>query len=232
MAAERGLPAGFGDTGWSGGAPAGRHPGWPAKLGPLQVGAGIVELRPPRLFDASAWSRIRLRDRAHLENWEPTGPGRWEERNSSLAWPSQWWALRSLARGGQSLPFVITVDDEFAGQITVGNVVRGALCSAWIGYWVASDIVRGGVATGAVALLVDHCFQHAGLHRLEATVRPENAASLRVLAKLGFQQEGLFRRYLDVAGGWRDHFCFALTTEDVPAGLVHRLVGQGRARIP
>ena len=232
MPAERGLPAGVGDTGWSGGAPAGRHPGWPAKLGPLQVEAGILELRPPRLFDASAWSRIRLRDRAHLENWEPSGPGRWDERNSSLAWPSQWWALRTLARSGQSLPFVITVDGEFAGQITVGNVVRGALCSAWIGYWVASDIVRGGVATGAVALLVDHCFSGAGLHRLEATVRPENTASLRVLGKLGFHQEGLFRRYLDVAGGWRDHFCFALTTEDVPTGLVHRLVGQGRARIP
>ena len=232
MPAERGLPAGVGDTGWSGGISAGRHPGWPAKLGPLQVDAGILELRPPRLFDASAWSKIRLRDRLHLENWEPSGPGRWDERNSSLAWPSQWWALRTLARSGQSLPFVITVDGEFAGQITVGNVVRGALCSAWIGYWVSSDIVRGGVATGAVALLVDHCFAVAGLHRLEATVRPENAPSLRVLGKLGFHQEGLFRRYLDVAGGWRDHFCFAMTTEDVPTGLVHRLVAQGRARIP
>jgi len=53
-----------------------------------------------------------------------------------------------------------------------------------------------------------------------------------VLDKLGFKQEGLFRRYLDVAGDWRDHLCFALTVEDVPTGLVNRLVGQGRARIP
>jgi ribosomal-protein-alanine N-acetyltransferase len=173
-----------------------------------------------------------VRDRLHLENWEPTGPGRWEERNASMSWPSQWWALRSLARHGQSLPFVITVDGELAGQITVGNVVRGALCSAWIGYWVASHVVRGGVATAAVAMLVDHCFADAGLHRLEATVRPENTPSLRVLSKLGFKQEGLFRRYLDVAGDWRDHLCFALTVEDVPTGLVSRLVGQGRARIP
>jgi ribosomal-protein-alanine N-acetyltransferase len=127
---------------------------------------------------------------------------------------------------------MITVDGELAGQITVGNIVRGALCSAWIGYWVASHVVRGGVATAAVALLTDHCFTAAGLHRLEATVRPENTASLRVLAKAGYQQEGLFRRYLDVAGGWRDHFCFAMTAEDAPSGLVSRLVGEGRARIP
>jgi ribosomal-protein-alanine N-acetyltransferase len=196
------------------------------------VGAGTVELRPPRFFDGSAWSRIRLRDRSHLEDWEPTSPGRWEERNASSAWPAQWWGLRSLARHGQSLPFVITVDGQLAGQITVGNVVRGSLCSAWIGYWVAAHVVRGGVATAAVALLADHCFTVAGLHRLEATVRPENTSSLRVLAKVGFRQEGLFRRYLDVAGAWRDHFCYALTGEDVPEGLVLRLVAEGRAAQP
>lgn len=208
----------------------GRHPGWPARLGPLRVPAGVVRLRPPRLLDAQAWSRTRLADRAHLENWEPTAPDGWAERNSALAWPGQWASLRALARRGQALPLVITVDDELAGQITVGNIVRGSLRSAWVGYWVASTRVRGGVATAAVAMVVDHCFSAAGLHRLEATVRPENAASLRVLRKAGFREEGLFRRYLDVAGDWRDHLCFAITAEEAADGLVARLVARGRAR--
>ena len=232
MPAELGLPAGAYGPGWQGAEPVSRHPGWPARLGPLVVGAGTVELRPPRLFDGKAWSRIRLRDRLHLENWEPTAPGHWEERNSRSAWPAQWWALRSLARHGQSLPFVITVDGQLAGQITVGNVVRGSLCSAWIGYWVASHLVKGGVATASVALLVDHCFERAGLHRLEATVRPENGPSIRVLTKAGFRQEGLFRNYLDVAGAWRDHLCFAMVAEEAMDGLANRLVTQGRAEIP
>jgi len=213
-------------------APAvGRHPGWPARLGPLRVPAGVVALRKPKLSDAGAWSRIRLRDRHHLENWEPTVPGTWEERNGTLSWPAQWSTLRSLARRGMSLPFVITVDGQFAGQVTVGNVVRGSLCSAWIGYGVASRATSGGVVTAAVALVVDHCFAAAGLHRLEATVRPENRSSLRVLEKLGFRQEGVFLRYLDVAGAWRDHLCFALTTEDIPNGLVARLLASGKAQI-
>ncbi|RLK59570.1 GNAT family N-acetyltransferase [Actinokineospora cianjurensis] len=207
----------------------GRHPGWPARLGPLRVPAGVVELRAPRLTDGRAWSRIRLRDQAYLEPWEPTVPGTWEERNAPGAWFAQWSTLRALGRRGMSLPFVITVDGQFAGQVTVGNVIRGSLCSAWVGYWVAADIVGGGVATAAAALVVDHCFTAAGLHRVEATVRPENAASLRVLAKLGFRYEGLFRRYLDVAGGWRDHQCLALTTEDIRNGLVPRLVEAGKA---
>ncbi|HEX6352264.1 GNAT family protein [Actinophytocola sp.] len=209
--------------------PIGRHPGWPARLGRLRVAAGVLEVRGPRLSDGAAWSRIRRRDRRHLEAWEPTTPGDWETNNAVFAWPGQWSTLRSLARRGMSLPFVITVDGQFAGQVTVGNVVRGSLCSAWIGYWVGTHAVGGGVATAAAALVVDHCFQSAGLHRLEATVRPENTPSIRVLTRLGFREEGLFRRYLDVAGAWRDHYCYALTTEDIPSGLVSRLVAEGRA---
>ncbi|MFF5098338.1 MULTISPECIES: GNAT family N-acetyltransferase [Actinosynnema] len=212
---------------WEGG----RHPGWPVRLGPLRVAAGVVELRPPRLLDAAAWGRIRLRDRDHLEAWEPTAVDGWHERNSPLAWPAQWSALKGLARRGQALPFVITVDGELAGQITVGNIVRGALRSAWVGYWVAADRAGGGVATAALALVVDHTFGYAGLHRLEATVRPENAASSRVLAKAGFRREGLFERYLDVAGQWRDHLCFAMTAEEAsPEGLVRRMEAQGYVR--
>ena len=213
-------------------ADLGRHPGWPARLGPLQVRAGTVELRGPRLFDGSRWSKLRIRDRAYLEQWEPTAQEGWDERNAALSWPAQWSSLRSMARRGTTLPFMILVDGEVAGQITVGNIVRGSLLSAWIGYWVAADRAGGGVATAAVALLTDHAFRDAGLHRLEATVRPENGASIRVLTKSGYREEGLFKRYLDVAGQWRDHLCFALTTEEVPDGLVRRLVARGEARLP
>jgi ribosomal-protein-alanine N-acetyltransferase len=196
------------------------------------VRAGTVELRGPRLFDGKTWSRLRLRDRDYLEKWEPTAPEGWEERNATLSWPAQWSSLRAMARRGTTLPFMILVNGEVAGQITVGNIVRGSLQSAWIGYWVAADRAGGGVATAAVALLTDHAFRDAGLHRLEATVRPENGASLRVLAKSGYREEGLFKRYLDVAGQWRDHLCFALTSEEVPDGLVRRLVARGEARLP
>lgn len=211
------------------GPPPGRHPGWPARLGPLRVPAGVVELRGPRLRDAGAWSRVRLRDQEHLENWEPSTPGEWAARNGALDWFGQWSTLRGLGRSGSTLPFMITLDGELAGQVTVGNIVRGSLCSAWVGYWVGTHATGGGVATAAVALVVDHCFGPAGLHRVEATVQPENTASLRVLAKLGFRDEGLFLRYLEVAGRWRDHRCLALTTEDIPRGLVPRLLAEGKA---
>lgn len=212
--------------------PGGRHPGWPARLGPVRVAAGQVALRPVRLRDGSAWSRLRLRDEAYLRTWEPDAEGTWAERSTTMAWPVLCSGLRATARRGQALPFTITLDGQFAGQLTLGNVVRGALRSAWVGYWVESGAAGGGVATGAVALAVDHAFGPVGLHRVEATVRPENAASLRVLAKLGFRDEGLLRRYLEVDGAWRDHQLLALTRDEVTTGLVSRLIRAGHARLP
>ncbi|MGH3980233.1 MAG: GNAT family N-acetyltransferase [Pseudonocardiaceae bacterium] len=212
--------------------PSGRHPGWPASPGPLRVPAGTLLLRPVRWRDATVWSRVRLRNEHYLQQWEPDGPGRWSERHDPACWPVQCSGMRAMARRGQALPFAITVDGTFVGQLTLGNVVRGALCSAWVGYWVDSAVAGRGIATGAVALAVDHAFGPVGLHRVEATVRPENAASLRVLAKLGFREEGLLLRYLEVAGRWRDHRCLALTREEVGDGLVARLVRDGRASRP
>lgn len=211
------------------GQPDGKHPGWPARLGTLRVRAGDVALRPVRLRDGGPWRRIRVRDRGYLQRWEPSAPGTWQERHSGLSWTAQWAGLRTLARRGACLPFAITVNGVFAGQVTIGNIVRASLQSAWIGYWVDSELASKGVATAAVALAVDHAFSDAALHRLEATVRPDNAASLRVLTKHGFREEGLFERYLYVDGAWRDHVCFALTAEETGSGLVARLIDRGGA---
>jgi [ribosomal protein S5]-alanine N-acetyltransferase len=202
------------------------------RLGPVRVAAGEIALRPVRLRDGSAWSRLRLRDEDYLRVWEPDAEGTWAERFTLMAWPVMCSGLRATARRGLALPFSITLDGQFAGQLTVGNVVRGSLRSAWVGYWVESGAAGGGVATGAVALAVDHAFGPVGLHRVEATVRPENAASLRVLAKLGFRDEGLLRRYLEVDGAWRDHRLLAVTRDEVGIGLVARLITSGQVRHP
>lgn len=206
-----------------------RHPGWPARRGPLRVPAGKVRLRPVRLRDAAAWSAIRLRDEEQLVPWEPTGEGPWRPRNSVSAWPMVCSSMRAAARRGLLLPFAIEVDGQLAGQITVGNVVRGALRSAWVGYWVATPSTGGGVATAALALTVDHCFGAVGLHRVDATVRPENTSSRAVLGRVGFREEGLLRRYLDVDGQWRDHLLVALTADELSGSAAAALVRAGRA---
>jgi ribosomal-protein-alanine N-acetyltransferase len=205
------------------------HPGWPQSIGPIRVPTGLVRLRPIRLRDGAAWSRLRLADRAHLEPWEPVAEADWQLRHAVSSWPAICSGLRAEARKGRMLPYAIELNGEFCGQLTLGNVTHGALRSAWIGYWVASEFTGGGVATAALAMGVDHGFGVVRLHRIEATVRPENAPSRRVLAKTGFRQEGLLERYLEVDGAWRDHLLVAITAEELPVSATSALVRSGRA---
>jgi len=206
-----------------------RHPGWPLDVGPLRVRAGVVRLRQVRMRDGAQWSRARLADRAHLEPWEPSAELDWTVRHSVAAWPGLCSGLRSEARKGLMLPYVIELDGKFCGQLTIGNVIHGALRSAWIGYWVAKSSTGAGVATAALALGLDHCFGPVRLHRVEATVRPENAASRAVLAKAGFREEGLLLRYLEVDNAWRDHLLMAITVEEVRGSVASALVRAGYA---
>jgi ribosomal-protein-alanine N-acetyltransferase len=128
---------------------------------------------------------------------------------------------------------VVTYDGHFAGQLTIGSIVWGSARSAQVGYWIDEAFAGRGVIPTALALALDQCFFTVGLHRVEATIRPENAASRRVVEKLGFREEGLRRRCLHIDGAWHDHICYALTVEDVPNGLMPRwrsTVMSGRLR--
>jgi [ribosomal protein S5]-alanine N-acetyltransferase len=131
-------------------------------------------------------------------------------------------SLRRQARHGTLLPFVVTYDGVLVGQVTVGGITWGSLCSAHIGYWVDQRVAGRGVMPTAVALVTDHCFGPVGLHRVEVNIRPENSASLRVVQKLGFREEGTRSAFLHIAGAWRDHRSFALTADEVPDGLLSR----------
>jgi ribosomal-protein-alanine N-acetyltransferase len=190
----------------------------------------VIRLRPARLRDGKTWSRLRLAERSNLEPWEPSAELDWDERHAFSLWPAVYAGLRGEARRGRMLPYVIEVDGQFRGQLTIGNVSHGALRSAWIGYWVSREVTGAGVATGALALGLDHCFGPVGLHRVEATVRPENHASRRVLSKAGMREEGLLRRYLYVDGAWRDHLLMAVTVEEIDGSVTAGLVRRGLAR--
>ena len=213
-------PAGF--------TAGGTHPGWPATLGPLATISGEGAGRPLQRRDFADWQRARLRDEALIKRWDATSELTWEQRHSRAMWHSHRSLLRMGARRGEVVPFAITVDGAFAGQVTLGGIQRGALRSAWVGYWVDSRFQGKGVATAAVAMIVAHAFGPVGLHRVEATISPQNLSSRAVVEHLGFRVEGELLRYLDIDGAWRDHLLYGLTVEELPDGLP-QLLGRWRA---
>ena len=193
---------------------------------------GETVLRPIRVRDARALEAELIDSRSWLRPWEATHPA------APLHWDTKG-SIRNLiagARAGTGLPFIIETDGRLAGQLNVSGMTYGSLASATIGYWVGAGFAGRGLTPTAVALATDHVFFTVGLHRMEICIRPENGPSLRVVEKLGFRYEGLRRRYIHINNDWRDHFCFALTVEEVPQGVLRRWktgrVPPGAATVP
>lgn len=182
---------------------------------PLTLRDGELTLRPLRRRDRRAFEELRSRNAGWLRPWDASDP-------DSVRGPLDFATLRRWndrqARLGLSLPLAIVVEGRLLGQITAGPLQYGALRTAVLGYWIDQDAAGRGIVPRAVALVIDHLFAELGMHRIEVTVRPENAASLRVVEKLHLRPEGLRRAAIHVDGAWRDHLVFALTAEEVATG--------------
>jgi ribosomal-protein-alanine N-acetyltransferase len=101
--------------------------------------------------------------------------------------------------------------DVALGLIHFSQVSRGPFCSAMLGYAIdQAHEGRGLMREALQAALADAFGARVGLHRVQANVRPENVRSLALLERLGFEREGLARRYLFIDGAWRDHVMTAL----------------------
>ena len=179
---------------------------------------GRVSIRGIKARDAKKLEEELMRNRSWLRQWEATAPQSFVSFDTKAGIKN----LLAHARVGSGLPFAIEYDGELVGQLNVSGIVYGSLSSAQLGYWVAERVAGKGVTPTAVALATDYCLQNLGLHRMEICIRPENAASLRIVEKLGFRYEGLRRRYIHINGDWRDHFAYALTQEEVPSGVLNR----------
>jgi ribosomal-protein-alanine N-acetyltransferase len=180
---------------------------------------GGVFVRSIRARDARPLRALLKSNRSWLEKWEATIPGYSE-------FPPVGDIIRSLlrlAKQNQAAPFIIEHDGDVVGQVTVSGLSFGSLSSGSIGYWISQDRAGKGITPTAVALVADWCFTGLGIHRIEICIRPENVSSLRIVRKLGMRYEGLRRRYIHIDGDWRDHFCFAVTIDEVPGGLLARL---------
>lgn len=191
---------------------------------PVTLACGDVGLRPLRQGDARRWREVRRRNADWLRPWEATLP--MEGLTTGDVIPTFGMMVRRLrrdARDGRTLPWALTYQGELVGQVTVGGITWGSLRSAYIGYWIDQHVAGRGITPTGVAMAMDYCFEDLKLHRIEINIRPENAASLRVVDKLGLRLEGDRTSYLHIDGQWRDHLVYVAMAGDFPEGLTPRV---------
>jgi RimJ/RimL family protein N-acetyltransferase len=83
-----------------------------------------------------------------------------------------------------------------------------------LGYIVRPDFWGRGLATEALTALIDHAFGTLDLHRLEADIDPRNAASIRLVQRLGFKEEGHLRERYFVGDEIQDSVIYGLLAPD------------------
>jgi [ribosomal protein S5]-alanine N-acetyltransferase len=154
------------------------------------------------------------RNKEFLKEWEP-------ERESdyyTLLTQAQLLAAdKKLIESGQMLKVWIfradDTQDRTIGSLSLSNIVRGAFQSCHLGYRIDEQEQSQGYMTEALKRLITVAFQEMNLHRLEANIMPRNEASLSVVRKLGFKEEGLAKRYLKINGKWEDHIHMVLLND-------------------
>ncbi len=187
----------------------------------VHLSHGRVGVRAIRRSDATRWAELRARNVEWLQPWDATLPPEGGVQSTSYAQMVA--VLRRRAKKAEALPFVTTWDGEMVGQVSVTSLTWGSARSGSIGYWIAADHAGRGITATAVALVCDHMFSAVRLHRADIAIRPENAASLSVVRRLGFTDVGLAPNYLHINGRWADHRLFQLVAEDVSGRVVDRL---------
>ncbi|MGH6820238.1 MAG: GNAT family N-acetyltransferase [Methylocella sp.] len=169
---------------------------------------GKVLLRTPDVGDHEAWAELRFASRDFLNPWEPQWPSNDLSRIAFRSRVKRYW--RDIADDAAYPFFIFSTDSRaFLGGLTLSNVRRGVAQIATLGYWIGAPFARQGYMTAAVGLALPFAFEHLQLHRLEAACLPHNRASIALLRRSGFTQEGLARRYLKINGQWQDHLLFA-----------------------
>ena len=176
-----------------------------------------VYLRRPRPSDARAIVAAVVASRRLHRQWvqAPSTAARFRAYVKRFAGPR---SRQVTAATHVGLIACRRVDDAPVGVFNFSEIVRGAFQSTYLGYYALEPHAGQGYMSGGLALAVALAFRTLRLHRIEVNVQPANTRSIALVRSAGFTREGFSRRYVKIAGRWRDHERWALLVEDWRAG--------------
>lgn len=161
----------------------------------MEIVTARLRLRPARPSDLEAMHAVLSDPRA--TRWWSTPP------HDSVGQTAAW--LGSMIANGPDQPdFII----ERAGQV-VGKAGFWKLPE--VGYILHPDHWGQGLAREAVSATIDHVFATRPIDELLADVDPDNAASIRLLERLGFVRTGFAERTMKIGGEWKDSVFYRLS---------------------
>ncbi len=169
----------------------------------------LINLRPFRRSDAASLQRYA--DDQQVARYLPLMPHPY-----SLEDARQWINFSQLsARRNTAYFFGIEHAEtkEIVGGIGLKQIHRQDKATE-IGYWLARPCWGKGIATEAVRLILEFCFETLNLHRVFALTHEKNIGSSRVLEKNGLVREGTLRKAGNIDGQWQDMYAYSILYEE------------------
>ena len=164
----------------------------------MEIVTSRLKLRSARPDDLEAMHAVLSDPRA--TRWWSTPPH--ETLNETRVW------LDSMIANGPDQPdFVIERDGVVIGKAGFWKLPE-------VGYILHPDHWGQGFAGEAVEAAIGHVFATRDIEELTADVDPENAASIRLLERLGFIRTGFAERTWNIAGEWKDSLYYGLSRAD------------------
>lgn len=178
-----------------------------------QAGARL-RIRRARPGDEAALHRYYLDNASHLAPWEPLRAAGYHSldawRQRLLDWE------REQAEGRAACFIALDERGAMLASCNLSNIIHGAFRACTMGYSVDARQQGRGIMKATCLHAIDLAFGELRLNRIQAAYLPRNTRSAGLLARLGFEKEGLARRYLQIAGRWEDHVITALLNPRPP----------------
>jgi ribosomal-protein-alanine N-acetyltransferase len=167
-------------------------------------------LKLPELDSAQQMCDFVVQNKEHLSTWEPIQKDDYYTQNY---WQKKIAEIRHNFSLDKSccLNIYAKENNQLIGVANYDNFIRGAFHSCFLGFKISKQAQGQGLMTEALQASIDYVFATLNLHRIAANYMPRNEASARVLAKCGFEQEGVARDYLCIGGKWEEHVLCSLT---------------------
>ena len=119
---------------------------------------------------------------------------------------------------GRMLKFwIYKIEDKnrIIGMINFANIFKGAFLSSTVGYKLDEYEQHKGYMTEALHAAIVIVFKEIKLHRIEANIMPHNKPSIELVKRLGFEYEGLAKKYLKINGKWEDHIHMTILNDEI-----------------
>jgi len=173
-----------------------------------------MTIRTVKTNDAKLLAQYYQNNIEHLLHWEPKRPLNYYKQSS---WTIRLKQIEQDREQRNAFHFISLNEDsnKIIAACSLTGICYGVFMAAYMGFSVSHDYQGKGEMKRLCEHVVNFALNELKLNRIMANYMPVNIRSEKLLQSLGFEKEGLAKRYLQINGQWEDHILTSLLNKEL-----------------